>query len=62
MTQNTKRVSNTEIEDLSPHQARQLNFLSRFYFEVIIKNQQGLITKPSPRQFLNFVISNETKK
>jgi hypothetical protein len=51
----TKRLSDEELQTLTPDQTQLLSFLSRFYFDVITKNQTGVITKPTPRQFFNFV-------
>ena len=61
-TDNSRTINSKELENLKPYEKRQLDFLSRFYFEVITKNQKGLITKPTPRQFLKFVKANGKRK
>lgn len=50
-----KNLSKEELEKLEKPILRDLNLLTRFYFECIRTNQTGVIKKPSPKQMLKFL-------
>lgn len=44
-----------EFKALSKTMHRDLNLITRFYYECIKVNQNGILKKPTPRTLLNFL-------
>ncbi|OBX17744.1 hypothetical protein BAA08_15890 [Bizionia sp. APA-3] len=61
MSRPYQKVSKTKMDGLSAGTLRDLNLLSRFYFEVITANSRGIVRKPTPKDFLKF-LKNDYKK
>ena len=57
----TRFISEEELEELSPEVKMQLNLVTRFWFEVVVYSDQGVIRKPTPRQILNFILKHNKK-
>lgn len=50
-----RNLTKKQFKELDKPTIRDLNLLSRFYFECIQVNQSGIIKKPSPKQMLKFL-------
>lgn len=55
MSRKSNNLTHKELNSLNARESELLSTLSRFYYEVITSNQTGIISKPTPRQFYDFV-------
>jgi len=51
----TRNLSKNEFKTLDKPTLRDLNLLTRFYFECISANQSGIIKKPTPKRMVKFL-------
>ncbi|WP_417289637.1 hypothetical protein [Corallibacter sp.] len=62
MSNSHEKVSKSEFKRLSPSALDDLNMLSSFYYEVINPASTGIIRKPAPKEFLNFLKNHYKNK
>jgi hypothetical protein len=55
-------ISNGQMKSLTADQKKLLDTLTKFYFDVIGNCRSGIIRKPKPREFYEFVINNTDGK
>ena len=60
MHRTSSKLTSLELEGLNKRTLRDLNLITRFYYDVIsCENARGIIKKPTPRQFYEFIKRNE---